>query len=168
MKRKSVGGFITGLLGVIGAGIVGWYVYLIIAITLDFANAANGEVSGAGLIVTLALLYLVSILLGVIAICFYFKNAKAGGIIMTIATLCNAALPVYSLSTDFNFGLVIVFIPTVLLFISAILGLCSKKQLIVVQQPVQYVAVSKKYCVNCGNQLNATDEFCSRCGTRQQ
>ena len=80
MKRKSVGGFVTGLLGVIGAGIVGWYVYLIIAITLDLANAVDGEVSGAGLIVTLALLYLVSILLGVIAICFYFKNAKAGGI----------------------------------------------------------------------------------------
>jgi len=167
MKRKSVGGFITGLLGVVGSGIVGWYVYLILAITLDLANAAKAEVSGVGLIVTLGLLYLVSILLGVIGICFYFKKAKTGGIIMTIATICNAALPVYSLSTDFNFGLIIIFIPTVLLFVSAILGLCSKKQLVLLEQPAVSNVGGKKYCVKCGAQLNANDGFCSKCGTKQ-
>ena len=167
MKRKSVGGFITGLLGVIGSGIVGWYVYLILAITLDLASATETEVSGVGLIATLALLYLVSIVLGIIGICFYFKKAKAGGIIMTIATLCNAALPGYSLATDFNFGLIIILVPTILLLVSALLGMFSKKQLVLTQQPNMYNVGNKKFCANCGNQLNGTDGFCPRCGTKQ-
>ena len=97
-----------------------------------------------------------------------FKKARTGGIIMLIATVCNVALPIYSLLLEFQYGLIIIIVPTILLLISTFLGLFSKKQLIIAQTTQSHqITNDKKFCPYCGKQLNITDDFCFNCGKKQ-
>lgn len=128
MKRKSVFGFVTGILGLIAAGIIGFYVYLVFGIAIGLSEAANGATMQTTILKIIEILYFASIALALISVCFYFNKAKVGGRLMFIAAALNAALPIYGATGDIDVSIVIVFVPLVLFIISALSGSFSKKQ----------------------------------------
>ena len=166
MKRKSVAGFVTGLIGTIGAGFMAYYVYIIFAIAIGLSESSNGKTAGTTILKLLGIAYFASVILGIIAVCFYFKKARLGGIIMLFATIANAALPVYSAIGEMSFYLVIIFIPAILMGISALCGIFSKKTQIIKQSALHNNQL-EKHCPNCGTTLRGNDEFCYKCGKRQ-
>ncbi len=170
MKRKSILGFVTGLIGAIGSAILAFYIYVVFAIVFGFADAAkSSDLNNENITKILLIIYCLSVILAIIAICFYFSKARVGGFLMLMATIANATFLVYIIkNTSIAFSLIFLFLPTILLFISTLAGLFSK-----VEKPKQVQAIEKqtndqhKYCTSCGNKLNLTDEFCSHCGTKQ-
>ena len=126
MKRKSVSGFITGLLGIIIGLPIGFYAYIVLSLIIGLSNA--------GIIVYSVYLFYIAGVIAILGICFYFKNAKIGGILMLVASilyltpfLCGIFTTLINNNLgELIFALIIGNIPTALLFISAILGLKSK------------------------------------------
>lgn len=127
MKRRSIGGFVTGLVGILLGIPIGFYAYIVLALLLGLGGFESLAYS--------VYLFFVAGIIAIIAVCFYFTKAKIGGILMLIATLLYIipfTCGVYaSLSMDESvvgliFALIIGNIPTLLLLISAILGLCAK------------------------------------------
>lgn len=127
MKRKSVSGFVTGLLGIIAGLPIGYYAYIVLALVLGLSNHNTLAYS--------VYLFLVAGIVAITGICFYFTKAKLGGIFMLIATVLYVipfCCGLYALLlSGGNMGellhaLTIGNIPTILMLISSILGLCSK------------------------------------------
>lgn len=125
--RKSIPGFILGLLGSIGGAIVSFYAWVILNLVFGFIGEALMFFR------TALLLNIISNLVAFIASFFYFKKAKMGGILMFIATILNAYLFVILFTTENvskSLSLIIVtLLPSCLMLISALLGLFSKKRL---------------------------------------
>ena len=129
---QSKKGFILGLLGLVLSiivSIIAFYVLILIFAILK----SNGTNTTLGTI----FLYLNSFSnIGIlIALCFYKKKAKTGGIIMLFSFVFNIAIFIIApiiLQTisDIILVLIISILPSILILISAILGLRSnsKKQ----------------------------------------
>jgi len=165
MKRKSVGGFVTGLIGTIGSLFLSYYIYVILSLVVGLAEEITTELM---ILQILCYLYFASVILGIVAVCFYFKKARLGGFLMLGATICNAAFPVYTvlMGGEMEIFAILMFLPIILLMISMFLGIFSKK--VQVYQPENVARPQvEKYCHICGTTLKGTDEFCHKCGTRQ-
>ena len=129
MKRKSIGGFITGLIGIVIGVPIGFYAYIVLALILGLGGFET-------LAYSIYLFYFAGIV-AVTGICFYLTKARIGGILMLIATLlyltpfiCGlyAIISAGSSILELTFALIIGNLPTVLLIISSILGLCAKSK----------------------------------------
>lgn len=127
MKRRSIGGFVTGLIGLLLGVPIGFYSYLVLVLIL--------ALSGQEILTYSVFSFYFAGIFAFIAIFFYFTKAKAGGILMMIATILYIvpfACGVYTVLSDggslvgLMFPLMIGNLPTILLFVSAILGLCAK------------------------------------------
>ena len=127
MKRRSIGGFVTGLIGILSGIPIGFYAYIILALILGL--------SGHGMLAYSVYAFYIAGIIAIVGICFYFTKARLGGMLMLIATIlyivpfgCGlyALLSSSGSIIELMFALIIGNIPTILLLISAILGLCSK------------------------------------------
>ena len=127
MKRKSIGGFVTGLVGIVAGLPIGFYSYLIIGLILAFSENPILAYS--------VYLFFAAAVLAIVGVCFYFTKARVGGILMLIATLLYlapficclyATLAIGGSILELMFAILIGNIPTLLLFISAMLGLLSR------------------------------------------
>ena len=140
MKRRSIGGFVTGLIGIVLAVpifILAWYIItFVVGLSLSFSGK---EVLAEIIMLVTMFTFPISVILAIVGVCFYFKKARVGGLLMLIATLLalvpfilafigisgtenntfETLIPLILYSSVGN-------IPTLLMFISAILGLCSK------------------------------------------
>lgn len=168
MKRKSVSGFIIGLIGsIISVGMC-YIVYVLSALIL-----ALNSLQGNSMILYKILLYayILSPILAIIAICFYFSKARTGGIIMLIASLLNFGLPVFiaisTVSQEMFLQPLLLFIPAILMLISAMFGIFSKKQSIVTNNSSPEVNLNEtkiaKYCQYCGTKMEG-NKYCTNCG----
>ena len=125
--RRSIGGFVTGVVGILIALPIAFYSYIVLALILGLSGFEELAYSVYS--------FLISGVFAIIAVCFYFSKARIGGILMLIATIlyiipfiCGIYV-IFSIGgviTDLLFALIIGNIPTILLLISAILGLRSK------------------------------------------
>jgi len=175
MKRRSISGFILGLLGAISTAIVSFALFLVLTLVFGLSDSLGGDVSGGLGITLFTAAYFISSILAIIASCFYFKKARVGGIIMIFAFLLNVSLVGYSLYLNAKSAIEIVdlliIIPTLFIFLSMILGLTSKARPIIVDNkntnqtppPVNQI----KYCPKCGSSMKINDDFCPFCGTKQ-
>ena len=127
MKRRSVGGFVTGLIGLLIGLPVGFYAYFVLALILSLSNHSFLAYSVYS--------FFAAAIFAIIAVCFYFSKARVGGILMLIATilyLVPFACGLYvilindGISIELMFVLAIGNIPTLLIFISALLGLTAR------------------------------------------
>lgn len=126
MKTKSISGFIVGLISIILAAIISVYSYVVLGIIFSVAKVPNFYY------VTLYA-NLISVAIGLIALFFYFKKAKIGGIIMLIAFIMNIALFVFAATlgtsvADMIWFLILGCTPSIMMFISATLAIVSKSQ----------------------------------------
>lgn len=126
MKTKSVSGFVLGVIGLIFSITVSFYAYYVLA--LIFA------LSKTSLIYYIALYSnVISNLIVLIGLCFYFTKARIGGIIMLIAFVLNISVFILSLTINGIFLsilhlVLIATIPSMLILISSILGLKVKQK----------------------------------------
>ena len=166
MKRRSIAGFVMGLISGIGMGIMSYYLIVVFAIADSFAAAADQATYYS----LLPYANMVGAILAIVGACLCFKRARAGGIIMLIGALFMLTTPVYSIITSNEFvpllGLII--LPIVLLVIGAICAMTAK-----VREPkLSYDAPSymqqpqARFCEHCGSPL--TNGQCHNCGARQQ
>lgn len=127
MKRKSISGFVTGLLGIISGLPIGFYAYIVLALILGLSKYSILAYS--------VYLFIVAGIVAIVGICFYFTKARIGGILMLIATIlyvipfCCGVYAQLTSNGDISelfLALTIGNIPTILMLISAILGLLSK------------------------------------------
>ena len=127
MKRRSISGFVTGLVGILIGIPTGFYAYIILALLLGLG--------GFDVLAYSIYLFYIAGIVAIVGICFYFVKARVGGILMLISALlyfvpfaCGlyATISLGEDATSMIFALMIGNIPTVLLLISAILGLCAK------------------------------------------
>ena len=127
MKRRSISGFVTGLVGIVSGLPIGFYSFIFLALILGFGGYESLSNS--------VYLFLAAGILAIIAVCFYFTKARVGGILMLIAFLLYITpyiFGIYALLSsgtplvEILFLLLVGNIPTLLLFISAMLGLFSK------------------------------------------
>ena len=127
--RKSISGFILGLIGVISGIFIGYIAYVLLTLILAFSKFNFLTYS----------VYLIWISLGIafIALFFYFNKARIGGYIMLVAAITYAIpficalIALFSSNTsiaDFIFQFAVGLIPLVLLSISSVIGIASKTQ----------------------------------------
>ena len=130
MKTKSVSGFVTGLLGIVAGVPIGFYAYIVLALVLGLSNHNTLAYS--------VYLFLVAGIVATTGLCFYFTKAMLGGVFMLIATVLYVipfCCGLYALISnngnisELPLALIIGNIPTILLIISTVLGLKSKKNI---------------------------------------
>lgn len=127
MKTKSKTGFTIGLISILVGIPLGYISYIMLAIIIGFSklNALTYSVY----------LLFVSLVLALIAICFYFSKARLGAIIMFVAfglyltpfvigiigaTISNVSI------LEMLLQLIIGLLPPIAMLISAILGIKAK------------------------------------------
>ena len=176
--RKSVGGFICGLIGAIISTFTAFGLWLVVSIALEFLSSAGAEISTELIVTTVSsILFIVSAFLAIIGSCFYFKKARAGGVMMLIAFLFNVQLYfaplLYGGEITLSMTNLLSYISTIFIFISAILGLSAKAQSRVLPQSAMINQVNRdaanvdaKFCQYCGNRISTGSTFCSSCGRK--
>ena len=168
MKRKSVPGFVLGIIGILSSFVVGYILYAVMTIVFAFSSAFGAE----NLLLTILFYaHMVAPILAIIGVCFYFNKARVGGILMLVATILNVALPIYFIlnNSDLSIQTFGFLIPAIFMFISAICGIFSKStqpKLIAEQVNQNYKTTAPEYCVNCGNKLDTNTQFCPNCGKK--
>ena len=145
MRRRSIGGFITGLIGIILGVPIGFYAYIVLILVLALGGHSLAAYS--------VYLFFPALFFAILGVCFYFTKARLGGLFMLIATLlyvipfiCGilSVVSAEGATVDHGFISLVCFgnIPTLLTFISSMLGLTAKAKEKVVpyipfQQPPQ-------------------------------
>ncbi len=124
MKTKSILGFVLGLIGLLLSIAVSIYSYFVLAII--FAVAKTSFIYYIALYANL-----ISNIIIIIGLCFYFTKARIGGIIMIVAFVLNIFVFVMCLTINQIFLsvlplVIIAIIPSILLLISSVLGLKTK------------------------------------------
>jgi len=160
MKRRSIGGFVTGLIGVITGVPIGIYLFYVILIVAAFASIGSNSTLMTGFLpVSIWFLPLAEIF-AIVGVCFYFNKARVGGVLMLIAAILYA-LPIILFITILEDGfhatflLVLGFAPAILFLIAAILGLCARSK-----TKISPEIVAPTIPTNNGNKAH----FCSYCG----
>ena len=123
--KKNIFGFICGLLGALGGALITFYTYVILAIILSFSTTLNSTIY-----TTLLIFNILSNIIALVGSFFYFRRANTGAILMTIALVFNVLLYVFIIIkniANINLSLLIIFIPAILMLISAICGYNTKK-----------------------------------------
>ena len=127
MKRRSISGFVTGLVGILIGIPTGFYAYIILALLLGLG--------GFDVLAYSIYLFYVAGIVAIVGICFYFVKARIGAILMLLAAIlylvpfiCGLYAVISSNESliELMVALVIGNIPTILLLVSAILGFCAK------------------------------------------
>ena len=124
MKRKSIPGFIVGLIGLFIGIPIGYYAFWIISLIM--------ALSGMDILVYSTYLIPIAGVLTLIALCFYFNKAKIGGLIMLISSILYIVPFVLALTVKgINIGelilqLILGLLPAVLTIISTVLAFKSK------------------------------------------
>jgi len=135
MKKRSVGGFVTGLVGIILGVPIGYYAYIVLALILGLGGFEN--------LVYSIYLFVPAGILAIVGVCFYFTRAKLGGALMFVATvlyispfICGvcAVIQTSGNTAEFILALLIGNIPTILLLISTILGLSAKPKVYIIPE----------------------------------
>lgn len=127
--RKSISGFILGLLGAVAC--------LFVSIGFLFVGAVVDGTDTVGLLTIFGWLSFVGSILGIVGCSLCFKKARFGGVLLLLATVLCCSYKVYSLSiVDFStylassvgmLSLVFSLIPLLLLFIASICALSARK-----------------------------------------
>ena len=118
--KKSIFGFISGIAGSLSGIFVTFYTYLILAVILSFSTTLNSTIYS-----TLLSINTLSNIIAFIASFFYFKKANVGAILMSVAFVLNCLLYLFILFStfeNFSIGILIAFIPSILMLIAAICG----------------------------------------------
>ena len=135
MKKRSIGGFVTGLVGIVLGVPIGFYAYVILALILGLGGFENLAYS--------VYLFIPAGIIAIIGVCFYFTQARIGGTLMFIATVLYISpfvCGVYAvMQTSGSLGeiilaLIIGNIPTILLLISTILGFLAKPRVFIIPE----------------------------------
>ena len=121
MKRKSVAGFVTGLIGILAGIPIGYYMFVVFALVFGLGKA--------GLIYELSVWALpLAGIFAIVGVCFMFTKSRIGGNIMLLAFALYVFPFVLLLTINpanilvFGFGL----IPAILFLVSGILGIVAK------------------------------------------
>ena len=164
MKRKSIPGFVMGLISGIVMGFISFYLIIVFGI-VDSVAAANAQVTHYSL---LGYSNMVGAIMAILGAALCFKRARVGGIIMLIGSAFMLAVPVYGFASDSPvapfIGLVI--IPIVILVIAAICALTAKaRNPKLAHTASAYVGESQaKFCEHCGSALS--NGKCNNCGAQ--
>ena len=139
IKRKSVAGFVLGLLG--GLASTGYgFLFTVIG---DFGSLTDGDLIDEKSLMIFTILSWALFLGGIMSIIgasLCFKKARAGGALLLVGALCSGAfwgynialLPSEAMLTSIVFSL----LPTLLTLIGAIVALASKAIYVNAPQPV--------------------------------
>lgn len=176
--RKSVGGFICGLIGAIISSFTAFGLWLVISVALDLITSSGGTIEFQLIVTTVSsILFIVSALLAIIGSCFYFRKARVGGVMMLIAFIFNVQLYIapllYGGQITFSMSNLLTYISTILILLSAIFGLSAKAQSRVLPQSAMINQVNReaanvdaKFCQYCGSRIAEGSTFCSSCGRK--
>ena len=172
MKRKSVGGFVTGLIGVIAGVPICIYLFYVILLVSAFASIGSTSPVITGFLPVAIWFLPLAEIFAIVAVCFYFKKARVGGILMLIATILYA-LPIVLFITIVDGGfsaiflLVLGFAPVLLFLIAAILGLCAKaKAKISPETTTPNNNTNTSFCNYCGAVIPEGQTICNNCNAK--
>lgn len=126
MKRKSISGFVLGLLsGLFSVGL-GYFTFapLILVLALSVGNF------WANAIIFSAILYSMCGISSIIGACLCFRHARAGGIVLLVSALISLIFPIlftYVCIQNLNiFIIALICIPSILSLIGGIVGIIAK------------------------------------------
>ncbi|MCQ2564739.1 MAG: hypothetical protein MJ152_02640 [Clostridia bacterium] len=124
MKKKKVAGFVLGLVGSIASGVLAYFTTFVLVIAMAVTKQ-HGE-----MFAVLSALNFGGVAVGIIASIFYFKKPRVGGILMLIAFLLDLCVYIYifAISDSFALQLILPMLPSVVVLVSAILGLTCKPE----------------------------------------
>lgn len=139
VNRKSVSGFVTGIIGIILGVIISFLSFFVIQTfvmmimgVIEAASESEELMSGFG--TTLNLLTSINFIanvVAIIAVCFMLKKSRIGGIIMLIASLMYASVSIFlmaqSLQPQLILPMILMLSPAILMLVSAVLALNGKK-----------------------------------------
>ena len=166
MRRRSIPGFVMGLISGIVMAIISWYATVILSIPDGF-NAAQGHIT---YYTWLGYAGMLGAILAIIGAAFCFKRARLGGTFMLVGIAFAMVLPIYAFITgpEFSSLMGLVIMPIVLLMIAAICALTAKvREPKLAHTAEVYAAQSQaKFCEHCGSALS--NGQCPNCGARQQ
>ena len=137
-KRKSVAGFVLGLLGGLASSGYGF----LFALIGDLGNSTNLDLIDAqGFLIFTILSWALFLggIMSIIGASLCFKKARAGGVLLLIGSICSGAfwgynfslLPTQIMITSIVFS----FLPTILTLIGAIVALAAKAVYVNAPQP---------------------------------
>ena len=182
MKRKSIAGFVLGLISFLIMLPICYYILvtimLINSLTTGLGTAEN---TANNVIINIILsLEIVGSLLIIVGACYCFNKARIGGIHMLIGSVLLAIFPIYIFIVDNSMKefVIIMAIPIIFSLIGGICAVCAKaKQSNLTQnnQPQTYPnsdsnlnanlnASAQNFCKYCGAKLKG--DFCSNCGAK--
>ena len=138
MKRRSIGGFITGLIGILIGLPIGFYSYITLILIL--------ALGGLNVLAYSVYLFFPALFFAILGVCFYFTKARLGGVFMLISTLlyiipflCGiyAILTLEGATVDHGFMILLCIgnIPSLLTFVSCILGFTARAKQTQMQTP---------------------------------
>ena len=144
MKKRSIAGFITGIVGVVLGVPIGFYAYIILSLILGLGGFEN--------LVYSVYLFIPAGIIAIIGVSLYFTQARIGGALMFIATVLYISPFVCGVCATIQAGenfaelilpLIIGNIPTILLLTSTILGLSARTKVYIIPENANQINETK-------------------------